>query len=40
MTPIASWLLIISIGLAIKMFTDALYIDSLKKEAEKNKPPF
>jgi hypothetical protein len=40
MSPAASWILLLSLGFAIFSLMNALYIDSLKKEAEKNKPPF
>ena len=40
MTPLLSWLLIGGIGLTIFLAMNALYIDSLKREIEKNTPPF
>jgi preprotein translocase subunit Sss1 len=40
MTPLISWLIIGGIGLAIYLAMNALYIDSLKREIESNKPPF
>lgn len=40
MTPLISWLIIGGIGLAIFLAMNALYIDSLKNDIERNKPPF
>ena len=40
MTPLISWLIIGGIGLSIYLAMNALYIDSLKQEINKNKPPF
>jgi hypothetical protein len=40
MTPLLSWLIIGGIAAAIFLAMNALYIDSLKQEINKNKTPF
>ena len=40
MSPFFSWMLILSLASTIFLAMNALYIDSLKQEIEKNKPPF
>jgi hypothetical protein len=40
MTPLISWLIIGGIALTIFLWMNALYIDSLKREIDNNKPPF
>lgn len=40
MTPLISWIVIAGLALTVFLSMNALYIDSLKQEAERNKPPF
>jgi hypothetical protein len=40
MTPLISWLVIGGLATVVFLAMNALYIDSLKQEIEKNKPPF
>jgi hypothetical protein len=40
MSPLISWLILGGIALAIYLAMNALYIDSLKQEINKNKAPF
>jgi hypothetical protein len=40
MAQLISWLIIGGLGLTVFLSMNALYIDSLKQEINKNKPPF
>jgi len=40
MIQVISWLIVGGVALTIFLAMNALYIDSLKQEINKNKPPF
>ena len=40
MTPVMSWIVVLSLGWAIYAWVKRMEIQSLKEELERNKPPF